>query len=237
MVRMVGGVKPVVTPWGFKLRSSTSIIKNALAIPPSAMAYHGFREALKGIVEVLNGPAAGRLADLYEAQEHTPEALEELLKSMGITPNTSRDAAGDRGTKAHDVVELLALEWNRGQVVDENDVHGRATTRDWAEALAEDELRTEGTRYGYAGIEWWDTEIQPWIDSGEILDVVSERPVWDYPCADCGKEGYAGTLDLGILWGTAGILPGGVDGIRPIGWEIIDRWCRRRPAWMLGRRG
>lgn len=234
LCRIVGGVKAIPTQYGFELPSSTAVIKDALAIPPAAMSYHGFREGLKGMAELFH-EHADQLAELVQADDITPEVLEDLLKAIGITPNTSRDAAGDRGKKAHTVLECLAEGWQDWRKETSDDFDPKAPTlRDWAEALAEDELRSEGTSYGYSAIHWWDTEIVPHIESGEILDIVSERPVWSL------EDRFAGTLDLAILWGTAQLKAGGSIGghseMVPVGWEIIDAKTHK-PASGFSREG
>jgi hypothetical protein len=212
LCRIVGGVKAIPTPYGYRVPSSTHILETVLGIPAGAMSYHGFREGMKAAVILLD-------EDYAEVLQHadTAEELEEFFKAKGFTPNTGRDAAGARGTAAHLVVECLAEGWNHQNrpVVVEN-----PGLRAWAEALAMDEEHTHGTRYGWAGIEWWDEKIQPYINSGEILDVISELPVFSLD----GR--YAGTLDLAILW--AGREQPTWDGdedhvsVIPGGWEVAD---------------
>jgi hypothetical protein len=202
LCRMVGGVVAQPTKYGFKLRSSTTIIKNNLAIPAGALTYWGMRVGLQGMAEALDVDA-GVIADMVEAGTVTAESLEELLKTRGVTPNMARDSAGDRGSKAHLVLECLAEGWNDPDGAD-------SIFRTWAEALAMDEEFEANTRYGWAAIEWWDAQIQPFINSGEILDIASERPVWSL------TDGYAGTLDLALLWkASPDVLGSG-------GWEILD---------------
>ena len=183
LCRMIGPVaKP--TSHGFTLPSSTEVIGEVLAKPPSAMAWWGYRIGLTALSEAM-------LEDGGEVLQHAddPEQLEEFLKGRGVNPNMSLDSAGGRGTRAHLVVECLAEGWNQKDVPE-----GVATLRDWAEALAMDEEFTEGTRYGWAGIEWWDSHIQPYIDSGAILAVLSEVPVTSL------EDLFSGTFDLAILW-------------------------------------
>lgn len=189
LCRMIGPVaKPTKT--GFVLDSVTTIIKEVLGIPAGAMSWYGFREGLKALSELAK-------RDGLEVLQHAddPEQLEAFLKDNQFSPNVSRDAAGERGTKAHTVLECLAEAWREGP------------GRDWAEALAMDEEFTEGTRYGWAAITFWDEAVQPHIDSGEITDVLSEVPVYSL------KHRYAGTFDLALEW---------VEGNGPGGWELLD---------------
>jgi hypothetical protein len=202
LCRMIGPVaKP--TSHGFTLPSSTEVIGEVLAKPPSAMAWWGYRIGLKALSQAL-------LEDGDEVLQHadTPEDLEEYLKGRGVSPNMSLDSAGDRGNRAHLVVECLAENWApMGTRDDGNSV----TLRDWAEAFAMDEEFTEGTRYGWAGIEWWDAQIQPYIDSGAITNVLSEVPV------ESLEDLFSGTFDLAVEWS----IWNGFPMETPV-WEVID---------------
>ena len=226
LCRIVGGVKAIPTQYGVRFTSSTTVINNTLGIPAGAMSYHGFREGMKGLAAIMSGDPAfasfqNKLADLVERSEATPEAIEELLKDAGFTPNTSRDLGGKRGTKAHLVVECLAEGWRDIVEISPTAVNEIAvpSLRDWAEALAMDEERTEGTRYGWGAIEWWDKEIQPAINNGSIVDIISELPVFSV------SGEYAGTLDVAILWNfqaTSLDKDVGVVYLTRNGWEIVD---------------
>jgi hypothetical protein len=168
------------TDKGFDLVSVTTVIKEVLGIPAGAMSYSGFRVGLRGIIAY---PEA-----IVDAT--TMEELEAALKERGVSPNMSRDAAGARGSKAHEVLELLAAGERKKALI---------------EAGAE-----MPTNYGGAAVHFWDEAVQPFIDSGEILQVRSEVPVWSL------KNRYCGTLDLAILWKEVDHVPGHG------GWEILD---------------
>jgi hypothetical protein len=176
-------VGDVITEHGFELPSVTTFIGEMLAKPPSAMAWWGYRVGLKAIAE-----SPDVIVDA-----NTQEELEAALKERGVSPNMSRDAAGARGSAAHEVLEFLAA-GVRGNALD---------------ASAE-EMGTQGTQYGYAAIAFWDEAVQPFINSGEILQVRSEVPVWSL------KNRYCGTLDLAIEWAEVEHVPGNG------GWEILD---------------
>lgn len=174
------GKRRVLTPTDdfINLPSASTIIGEVLAKPPSAMAWYGYRIALQELALNHELPA-------YDWNSKDPEALEEALKSVGaLTPNTSLEKAGDRGSNAHEVLELLA--------------DGRPA---WAAELAAEEEASEGTEYGAAVIAWWDERVQPHIDSGEIDQVLSEVRVWSL------EDKYAGTFDLALHWETD-FLPG-----------------------------
>jgi len=178
LCRMVEGI-PIPTSHGFGLPSVSTIIKATLGKPASAMSWWGFRIGLDGVVAAL--------ADGESLEGLAPEDLEELLKARKVSPNMRLKEAGDRGNAAHAVLEDLAAgeysEARKSAVAEETEV---------------------GTRYGWAVIEWWEARIQEMIDSGNILEVRSEVPVWSI------EHRYAGQLDLAILW----------DG--PKAWEILD---------------
>jgi hypothetical protein len=123
------------------------------------------------------------------------EELEAALKERGVSPNLSRDAAGSRGSKAHEVLECLADD-----------------ARMSARMFADEETKEFGTSYGAAAIAFWDEAVQPFVDSGEILQVRSEVPVWSL------KHRYCGTLDLAIEWAEQTLG----DSRLPQGWEILD---------------
>jgi hypothetical protein len=179
----------VLTDHGFELVSVTTFLKEVLATPPAAMGYWGFRVALKAIVQELAlDPGVVINAD-------TPELLEAALKEKGISPNLSRDAAGQRGHAAHTVLECMAT-----------------YQRISALMYAEEEEKEFGTHYGDAAIAFWDEQVQPNIDSGQILQVLSEVPVWSL------KHGYCGTLDLAIQWAAESEYLASEGG----GWEILD---------------
>lgn len=178
----------VPTDKGFGLVSVTTFLKETLPIPPSAMSYHGLRIGLKGVVAAL----AEDPQVILDAE--TPELLEAALKERGVSPNMSLESAGSRGTAAHNVLELMA-----------------SGERQLAEEGAAVELDQQGTQYGHAAIKFWDEMVQPFIDSGEILQVLSEVPVWSL------KHGYCGTLDLAIEWAE---VDAGVQ--LPRGWEVLD---------------
>jgi hypothetical protein len=183
---LAGGKKRIEpTQFGFGLPSPTSIIGDVLGKP---LAYWGFRVGLRGVVDL-----AAKDGELLLACDD-PEVLEAVLKDEGVSPNASRDAAGDRGNVAHDCLEAL----------------GRGN-REKAEALAVDELETAGTEYCFSVLDWWDEQIQPYIDDGSIRTVMAEVPVWSH------EELWCGTFDLAIEWTSEGDHEGVVDG-----WEVID---------------
>lgn len=176
----------VITPHGFELPSVTTFIGEMLAKPPSAMAWWGFRVGLKAIAE-----APDVIVDA-----NTQEELEAALKERGVSPNLSRDAAGSRGSAAHEVLEQLAAD-NFQNAMD----------------LAGVETAEFGTQYGLAAISWWGEEVQPFVDSGEILEVLSEVPVWSL------KHQYCGTFDLAFRWAADSEF---YEDMLPEGWEILD---------------
>lgn len=178
-----------VTENGFDLPSVTTIIGDTLAKAPGAMSWYGYRIGMKGVHEaLLDDPQP-----IIDAE--TPELLEKALKERGVSPNLSLEKAGSRGSAAHDVLELIA-NGERERAVD----------------LADQETGVHGTEYGLAAVSWWDEMVQPFIESGEILQVRSEMPVWSL------INRYCGTLDLAIEWDTTDVG----DHIIKRGWEILD---------------
>lgn len=203
----------IPTEHGFEMPSVSTFLGEVMGKPASAMAWWGYRIGLDKIAELL-GTDPVELIDLAG----DPEALEAFLKERGVNPNMKTEEAGDRGSKAHFIGELLAAE-----AVTEAYAEGEATFRMVAEAYAEDEERTAGTRYGWAAITWWDEQIQPHLDSGEITHVVSEQPLWYLPT---WETRFSGTPDLALKW--AGDQPGW--SMPPEGgWEIVD-YKTHKPA-------
>lgn len=193
MCRMVEGLaKPTKT--GFELISVSTFLGDVLAKPPSAMAWWGFREGLKGVVELYEEDS-----DLFVAASEDAENLELVLKEQGVSPNLKRDAAGERGTAAHEVLENLV------KSLHEPDALERAI------AGAGFETADAGTEYGHAVLAWWQDQIEPHISSGAIKQVLSEVPVFSL------NHRYAGTLDLAIEWSSEGEHDNVCDG-----WEIAD---------------
>lgn len=164
------GWKVAPTKHGFVLPSVSTIIGEVLAKPPSAMAWWGFRIFRDGMVDAL---ADGESFDGLDA-----ESAEELLKVRGVHPNASLEEAGDRGTDAHAVLELLANGKDRSEVLK-------------AAQEADEAAKAE---YGQAAIAFWDENVQPNIDAGHIDGVYSELPVFSL------RHRYAGTFDLGLHW-------------------------------------
>lgn len=189
------GVYP--TEYGFKMPSTTTHLKAVLGIPASAMAWTGFKLALAGIVEAV----AKDPSRLSEALEDAA-LLQNYLKEQGISPNMSLEAAGARGTRAHDIAELMA--------------QGKRLEALEAAAL---EAEDEGTSYGYAAISFWVNEVDPYVESGEILKVLYEVPVFSF------KNWTCGTFDLALLWAEANVG----DKVLPQGWEVID-YKTHKPA-------
>jgi hypothetical protein len=185
------------TSHGFGLVSVSTFIGEVLGKPAGAMSYWGFRIGLDGIIEAL--------VDGEDISGLDRETLEELLKQRGVSPNMRRDAAGDRGNNAHQILEWLVSDQNFEPTATEEPFSFRIL----AEAYAEDEERSEGTRYGYAVIDWWDDQIEPYIASGEIASVRAEVPVWSL------KHLFAGQFDLAVLWNNEDVMA-------PDGWEVID---------------
>lgn len=189
---LAGGKKARVwtpTDHGFDMVSVSTFLGDVMGKPASAMSWWGFRIGLTAIAEALVDDVAGVVA-----AENDPEALEAFLKARGINPNMRLEEAGDRGSEAHTVLELLV-----------------AGDRGAAELKANFEEAEFGTRYGWAVIEWWDAQIAPFLESGQILQVLSEVPVW---YLGHGWElRWAGTFDLAIEWYLS----------QPEqGWEICD---------------
>lgn len=170
------------TEHGFEFPSVSTFIKATLGIPSGAMAWHGFRMGLKGVMDLASTDlGAGEFVNA-----ETAEDLEALLKERGWDPNKKLSEAGTRGTAAHTILELLA----EGE-------------RDQAVAYSIAETQEFGTEYGESVLAFWDEAVQPFIESGEILEVLSEVPVWSF------KERYCGTFDLAVLWSGEG-------------WELLD---------------
>ena len=179
---------------GFDLVRTSHFIKEVLAVPPQAMSYSGFRIGMTGVYQALvEDPNSVLEAD-------SAEALEAALKERGVTPQTALRAAGARGTAAHLVLELLA----DGERQDA-EVEYTREKMDW------------GTHYGEAVITFWDECVQPYIDNGEIEEVLSEHRVTYL--AQGRQMGWVGTFDLGLRW-AQGYWPDGT--MRPAGWEILD---------------
>lgn len=168
--------------------SASTIIKETLGKPASAMAWWGFRIGVDKVTEII---AAGDGVDILQCEDRG--SLEAVLKEHGANPNMTLDSAGDRGNSAHGILELLA----DGQLGE-------------AEDAAAVEARESGTEYGFAVLEWWNEQVQPFIDSGQILEVRSEQRVWSL------EDRYAGTFDLALLWS----WDAGDDEKR--GWEVLD---------------
>jgi hypothetical protein len=207
-----GIAKP--TSYGFGLVSVSTFIGEVMGKPAGAMSWWGYRIGLDGVVEAL--------IDGESIDDLDREALEELLKQRGVSPNMRRDEAGKRGNNAHQILEWLAQGYNAEEppqsVQTWNSNNDEVAFRTIAEAYAEDEERTEGTRYGFAVIDWWDTQIQPFIDNGLIGAVRAEVPVWSL------LLGYAGQFDLAVLWVPPEFdhPPGLYAEQYADGWEIVD---------------
>ena len=203
LCRIIGGLA-VATPYGFDYPSVTTIIGDVIGKPAGAMSWWGFRIALQGISNALKHHDPTEILATHDAEE-----LEAYLKQLGVNPNMSLEEAGGRGNSAHFVLEMLAGtfgEENREDIY----IPERPTFREVAEAYAMDEALWRGTDYGNAVISWWDTEIQPHVDSGAIVNVLSEVPVWSHVYEFCGS------FDLAIEWA----LEAGSLGL--LGWEVID---------------
>jgi hypothetical protein len=183
------GALVVPTRYGFEMPSVSTFIGEVMGKPAGAMSWWGFRIGLKGVAELLERDVTA----LIDAGSD-PEALEAVLKDAGINPNMKLKEAGDRGDAAHTVLEKLAVGDNAA-----------------AASLAAQETLEHDTGYGWAVIEWWAEQIAPHLESGAIVEVLSEVPVWSI------KHWYAGTFDLGILWSPEGEH----ESIRD-GWEILD---------------
>jgi hypothetical protein len=176
------------TEYGFTFVSVSTFIGEVLAKPASAMAWWGFRIGLAGVTDAyLNSEDP----DLPLADA---DMLEEFVRARGVDPNMKLETAGARGSEAHGVLELLAA-------------------RDDGDALDAAKRETEefGTEYGTAVISWWNEQIRPFLETGQILQVRSEVPVWSF------THRYAGTFDLAIEWDK--MLH--ADATGPW-WEIID---------------
>lgn len=202
LCRMKEGI-PFPTNDGFELTSVSTFIGDTLAKPPSAMAWWGYRIGLKGVTDGLVEDPDSILA------AETPELLEAALKQRGVNPNMKLEAAGGRGTRAHEVLEKLA-----------------AGERAMAELAADAEDVEFGTGYGHASIAFWDEAVEPFLESGEILEVRSEVPVWSL------RHWYCGTFDLALKWKAATVG----DAVLPEGWEILDAKTHK-PASGFTKRG
>jgi hypothetical protein len=187
-----GKVTP--TKYGFDLPSVSTIIGEVLAKPPSAMAWWGYKTATEAVV------AAGA-----DAHGLDPDSLYELLKVVGPTPNTSLEESGDRGTNAHDVLELAV------KALTEKDVEKAMALRVQADELARKEIDETGAEYSLAALDFVDTYLAPNLEAGRIDKLVTEQPVFSL------KHRYAGTLDLAIHW-----TDSEVSDEFPAGWEICD---------------
>ena len=163
------------TEHGFEFPSVSTFIKGTLGIPAGAMSWSGYRTAIKGVAEFPGVVDAG-----------TPELIEAKLKEVGWDPNKKLSEAGERGTKAHEVLELVV-----------NGERGKAGE------LALKEYEDNGTHYGHAALDFFDEQIVPGIQSGSIMELKTEVPVWSL------KDRYCGTFDLAVLWSGEG-------------WEILD---------------
>lgn len=140
-----GGEVIRVTNDGFDLASVTTIISEVLAKPPQAMAWWGYRIAMKGIAGLVGTDAL--------AQASTPEEVEAVVRSTGYDPNATLDDTRDRGSFAHEVLEFLA-EGHRG----------------WAEDCAIYEETWMGVKYCWAVIDWWDKQElgPPWASERRV---------------------------------------------------------------------
>jgi len=199
LCRMTNGFA-TPTSHGFDLISVSTFIGDVMGKPAGAMSYWGFRIGMSGVVDAL---AEGEALDGLDA-----ETLEELLKQRGVSPNMRLAEAGDRGNNAHQILEWIAAGW------DEEGPEANAeepSFRMVAEAYAEDEERTAGTRYGWGVIEWWDQQVQPQIDCGYIDEVHAEVPVWSL------KHRFAGQFDLAIHWSDRA-----AEGGQEPGYEVLD---------------
>lgn len=185
LCRMKGGLA-TATKHGFTMPSVSTFIGEVMGKPAGAMSWWGFRIGLKGVASLLEDDPTAAIDNA------DPEALEALLKERGVNPNMKLDEAGDRGSAAHFILELLAA--GVPSNVPASEEAAEVTFRMVAEAYAEDEERTFGTRYGWAVIEWWTAQVQPYFKSGVITEVLSEVPVWSV------SRWYAGTFDLALKW-------------------------------------
>lgn len=176
----------IPTEFGFQLPSATTIIKEVLAKPPSAMAWWGFKVAAQAASE-----------SQLDLRGLDPEDIYDLWKGGDTTPNTTLDAAGDRGSNAHGILELLVKSFHTG----DKKVKMRAVK------AAETEKKEQGTEYGMAVLSFWEEAIAPHLASGAIRQIISEHVVWSL------RHRYSGTFDLALLWDDLSHEPG---------WEILD---------------
>jgi hypothetical protein len=184
----------LLTEHGFTFPSMSTVLKEVLGKPASAMAWWGFRIGMNGLAAAL---AEGEAPAGLDAED-----LEALLKERGVNPNMATDEASDRGNLAHGILELLA--------------DGEAKNWEAITTAIETEEAEQGTSYGRAVVDWWGEKIQPYIDSGEIVEVRSEVPVWYAPT---WRRRTAGSLDLAIHWVQ---LDDEGQVWNDLGWEIVD---------------
>jgi hypothetical protein len=182
----------------FELPSVTTILTEVLSIPAGAMAWWGFRIAVRGVVELATALGAEHLP-LDEAE------LEHELRAAGFDPGRSLSDAADRGRAAHQVLEYLAL-----------------GARDQAEIAAAEEEARDGTRYGRAVIAWWDERVTwdgwhaehpvwslrhgyagtadliAWTDDGvlEVVDLKTHKPASGFTLPGRGPAYFKDLLQI-----------------------------------------
>lgn len=154
-----------LTAWGFQVPSVTSILTAVLGKPAGAMAHWGYNLAIEGMLT---------LAQLGDISGMTEEQAKEHLKAAEYSPNKVRDKAGDRGSNAHRLLELLANGY-------EHTVVGNLATFTKDEGAVE-AIVLDG--YCFGVIAWWDHEMAGW--TAQAVEV----PVWSM------RHRFCGTIDL-----------------------------------------
>lgn len=178
----------------FSLPSVTTLIGDVLGKPANAMAWWGFSLAADASIE---------LSREVELAELDYEQFKDAAKRIGKTPTRQRDDAGDRGSKAHDVLERIAK--GEYRVIGSPGAYG-VVVDETGETVPIDE-------YAKGGVEWWMAEH--WTTEWETVAV--EVPVWSF------DPEFSGTFDL--LRRVALVDDLGP----PAGYEIVD-YKTHKPA-------
>lgn len=153
----------VLPETAIRLPSVTSIIKAVMGASGGGMAYWGFK---------LGNAAAHLELQGDRPDDATLESLYEAAKAGPYSPNKQRDAAGERGNAAHDLLESLA----KGTLTVEHDAEGVVIVN------PANGGRARPQSYTLAVADWWLSERPETVASEQVLYSLNHR--------------YCGSVDL-----------------------------------------
>lgn len=143
----------------------------------------------------------GLKAAYPDASDAELDDIVEEMKTGPVTPNKVRDAAGERGDYAHNMLEKVALDQAVFYLDADSVFH----------FIEEGKKPVRLQEWGEAAARWW-------FDNMDLQEIVfSERPVWHL------GYGYTGTLDL------ARLVKDDPQDEEPLTFEIVD-YKTHKPA-------